>query len=145
MLKDGLNAFESIFSSQEINNGRDCYCASLSFDSSGQELMGRVGNYIYEEARCGNMSLPSFPSFDPLLQALKNSGVSDRTKTYRVTTQQHERLYILQNYVQKWLDDPTFAERASQIVKDHNDEYNHDGGFLSERWGVIKHLVDYIE
>ena len=81
------------------------------------------------------MSLPSFPSFDPLLQALRNHGVSDRTKTYRVTTQQHDRLYILQNYVQKWLDDPAFAERASQVVKDHNDEYNADGGFLSERWG----------
>lgn len=123
---------------QEVQASRDCYCATLCFDHSGSDLVQRISNTVYEQARAGTLQLSNFPSFDPMIQALKSNGTVERTKSYRVTAQRHDQLFILENYARKWLDDPNFEEQTKKLVQEHNDEFNPEGGFLSERLWVTK-------
>ena len=99
--------------------------------------MNRISNKVYESARQGDLHLPNFPSFDPVLTALKNGTTIEGSKSYRVSCQRHDQLVLLESFCRKWLDDPNFEERAKEIIKNHNDEYNPSGDFVSDasdRW-----------
>ena len=122
---------------QETKEGRDCLCATLCFENSGSELLQRISNQIYEQARLGELQLPAFPCFDPLVTALKQGTVADGSKSYRVSVQRHDQLMVLESYARKWLDDPNFEAQAKEVIKGHNDEYNASGEFVlsSERYG----------
>lgn len=105
-------------------------------DHSGQELMNRVSNTVYEQARSRSLTLNSFPNFEPLLSALRDGTTAERSKSYRVSTQRHDQLVILDSYAKKWLDDPNFEERAKQVIKEHNAEFNPAGDLVVERLDV---------
>ena len=114
---------------EESKEGRDCLCATLCFDGMGQDLVNRISNKVYESARQGDLHLANFPSFDPLLSALKNGTTVEGTKSYRVSCQRHDQLVLLESFCRKWLDNPNFVERAQEVIKNHNDEYNPSGDF----------------
>ena len=40
--------------------------------------MTRLSNVIWERARAGDIQLPGFPSFDPIIQALKAGANRER-------------------------------------------------------------------
>ena len=123
------------FPVKETKEGRNCLCATLCFENSGQELLQRISNQVYEQARVGELQLPAFPSFEPLVTALKQGTVYDAGKSYRVSVQRHDQLMVLESYARKWLDDPHFQEQAKEVIKSHNDKYNASGEFVmsSER------------
>ena len=87
-------------------------------------MLQRVGNKIYESCRSQSLNLPGFPAFEPVLSALRSQNVVDRHKSYRVSAQQHDALYILEVYAKKWLATESTKERAQQVIEDHNKEFN---------------------
>ena len=121
---------------QEVQEGRDSCCATLCFDHAGSELMNRVSQVVYEQGRTGGLQLSGFPNFDPLLTALREGTTADRSKSYRVSTQRHDQLVLLETYTKKWFEDPNFEDRARAIVKSHNEEFNPVGDMvMAERLG----------
>ena len=119
---------------EELRDSKKTLCATLSLDSSGQDLINRVSNHVYEDCRSGQLSLPSFPQFDPLLQALKSGQNSNQTKSFRVTTQMHDQLLVLESLAKRWMNDDLTAERANAIITAQNEEFNNTGDFwISER------------
>lgn len=76
------------------------------------------------------MQLSSFPSFEPLVNALKQGNATQESKHYRVSVQRHDQLLVLDTYARKWLDDSNFADQANEVIKNHNAEYNASGDFL---------------
>lgn len=141
---------ESIFefkkTLEEIHESKQTFCATLSLDNSGQDLVNRVANVVYEDCRSGRLSLPGLPQFQPLLQALKNGQTSNTTKSFRVSTQIHDQLLVLESYARRWTEDEQFAEKAKSVISAHNEEFNNTGDFwISERrayqtWLVISKL-----
>lgn len=75
--------------------------------------------------------LPSFPQFDVLLQALKNGQNNNQTKTFRVTTQIHDQLLVLESLAKRWMNDELTAEKANAVITAHNEEFNNTGDFWS--------------
>lgn len=111
----------------------------MVLDSSGQEVLNRVANRTYEQCRSGKMTLSGFPDFQPHITALKNeSHMPETTKTYKVTSQVHDKLMILESLAQKWLDEESTQEEARQIIDAHNKEYNHGGELMMDRLALSK-------
>ena len=97
-------------------------------------MLGRLGTSVYEACRTNRLSLAGFPDFKPTLDALKRGAPSERTKSYRVSCQQVDRLPVLQSFAQRWLEDVSTKERATTIITKHNEEYNASGEFwVSDR------------
>ena len=117
---------------QDICEGRNAFCTSLCIDNTGSEMLNRLGNRVYELARCKTLSLPGFPDFEPLLSALKSGHTPDRQKSYRVSVQQQDRLIILETLAKKWMDHEATKDRATDMINDHNNEFNPDGVFWME-------------
>ena len=127
------------FNSQEICAKKVSLCASLCLDHSGQDLLSRVSNKVYEACRAGTLALTGFPDFSPLVSALKASSTTgDMTKNFRVTTQRHTTLVILEVLAQKWVDNAEARERALAVIECHNKEFNESGQYwLEERTGRV--------
>ena len=123
--------------SQEICAKKVALCGSLCLDHSGQDLLTRVSNKVYEACRAGTLALTGFPDFSPLVAALKaNGNAGDMTKNFRVTTQRHTTLVILEGLARKWVDNPETRERALAVIESHNNEFNASGQYwLEERSG----------
>ena len=109
---------------QDIAAGKAAVCGTLCLDHSGSEMLQRIGNRIYERCRAGTLTLPGFPEFSPVVNALRSTNVQDRSKSFRVTTQQHDTLLILEVYAKKWLATESTRERCEQAIKEHNEEFN---------------------
>ena len=128
---------------QEIGKGKTMVCGTLCIDHSGQELLARVANRVYEDCRSGVLSLPAFPDFAPLVNALKCGNTADRSKSFRVSAQQHDRLLVLESYAKKWLNTESTQERAQKLIDEHNAEYNpvEQGGqfWIAERTDLSLH------
>ena len=106
-------------------------CTTLCLDNSGQQ------------ARAGDLQVTSFPSFDPILSALKSGSTANAARSYRVTCQRHDQLLVLESFAKRWLDDPQFDERAREVIKLHNEEYNASEDFMmaAERPGLLNQEV----
>ena len=128
-----LEQSSHIIGCQEQSDGRQIVCGSIALDNSGQEILNRVGNRTYEQARAGKISLPGFPDFSPHVAALKNDNTTTENKSYRVTAQVHDRLVLLETLTKKWLEEESTCEEAREIVDAHNQEYNAEGDFMSDR------------
>ena len=115
---------------QEVGNGKSMVCGAICLDQSG--ALTRVSNKIYTMCRAGTLSLPGFPDFGPIIQALKKENVVHREKSYRVSCQLQDRLLVLQVYAQKWLDTESTRDRAMEVIKQHNEVYNGDGEYWYE-------------
>ncbi|CAK8997750.1 unnamed protein product [Durusdinium trenchii] len=94
------------------------------------DLLNRLSNAVYEQARAGDLQVTSFPSFDPILSALKSGSTANAARSYRVTCQRHDQLLVLESFAKRWLDDPQFDERAREVIKLHNEEYNASEDFM---------------
>lgn len=128
---------------QESQEGRESLCATLCFEMAGQELINRISNQIYDRARSGDLQLPSFPQFEPVLNALKNGSTVDGCKSYRVSMQRADQLMVLDSFAKKWLDNPLFEAQAKKVIEEHNQEYNASGEFLmtsAARFGFFQKI-----
>ena len=114
-----------ILQCEELQASRKTLCASLSFDSSGAELLTRVSQRLYEGCRDGSMVVNGFPDFNAHITALKESTASfNDTPTYKVCQQQHDRLLLLQSFARKWVEEEITKERALAVVDAHNKAFN---------------------
>ncbi|CAK9068600.1 Uncharacterized protein SCF082_LOCUS34511, partial [Durusdinium trenchii] len=113
------------------NQNASIVCGTLSLDSSGKEIMARLSNEIYNACRAGKLNLSGFPAFDPLVQALKSNGAQEAPKAFRVSSQVGDKLLVLESLAQKWVSNEGTAERAQQMIRDHNSEYNPEGEYWS--------------
>lgn len=129
-------------SAQEIVDGKSVVCGGLAFDSSGQELTTRLANAVYEKARSQALPLPGFPDYEPLLHSLRAGDVVERTKSFRVSAQRHDRLLVLETYAKKWYEDQDFTTQVKEMIEAHNREYNPEGDFWM---GDAKSLEETIE
>lgn len=111
------------------NQNASIVCGTLSLDSSGKEIMARLSNEIYNACRAGKLNLSGFPAFDPLVQALKSNGAQEAPKAFRVSSQVGDKLLVLESLAQKWVSNEGTAERAQQMIRDHNSEYNPEGEY----------------
>ncbi|CAK9097187.1 unnamed protein product [Durusdinium trenchii] len=118
---DGCPALSCV---EDIASGKRSVCGTICLDHTGADMLQRVGNKIYESCRSQSLNLPGFPAFEPVLSALRSQNVVDRHKSYRVSAQQHDALYILEVYAKKWLATESTKERAQQVIEDHNKEFN---------------------
>lgn len=109
---------------KEMAEGRNTICATICLESSGSDLVSRIGNAIYDQCRAGRLAIPGFPAFDPLLAALKAGCNVERTGTFKVSCQRGDSLLVLESLAQKWINDPLTADRAAEAIKNHNDEFN---------------------
>ena len=104
-------------------------CGTICLESSGSDLITRVGNAVYEQCRGGQLSVPGFPAFDPVLQALRAGCAVERSSTYKVCCQRAGNLLVLESLAQKWVTNPLTADRALETIKGHNDEFNASGDY----------------
>ncbi|CAL1136071.1 unnamed protein product [Cladocopium goreaui] len=118
---DGCCALSAV---EDISAGKSTVCGTLCLDHSGSDMMQRIGNVIYERCRASTLTLPGFPDFGPTIAALRNSSVQERTKSYRVSAQQHDTLMVLEVYAKKWLSTESTKERAQEVIQSHNSEFN---------------------
>ena len=105
--------------------------------------MNRLANRVYELGRSNVLSLPGFLNFEPIISALKSGPDNNRSKSFRVSTQQFDKLVILESLAKKWADNEQTRERALAAIEEHNLEYNNDGVYwLEERtgWNKLKTL-----
>jgi len=114
-------------------------CATVALDHSGQELTNQIANSVYEESRNGQFVVPSFPNFQPLVQALKNGQSTDRTKSFRVSAQRFDQLLVLETFAKKWLDSEVTSDRAKAVIEAHNLEFNNSGEYWIEERTCVSH------
>lgn len=123
---------------QDIAAGKSCVCGTLCLDHSGSDMLQKVGNRIYESCRSNALTIPGFPDFSPVISALRNNNVQERSKSFRVSAQQHDTLMVLEVYAKKWLASECTKERAEEIIRSHNLEYNPtDKYWIEERSGFV--------
>lgn len=114
---------------QEIADGKEMHCATLSLDQSGADIQSRISNRVYEWCRTQKMKLGNFPDFGPLITSLREGANPSSTKSYRVCTQQAGRLLILESLAAKWLEHENTKDRANAEIAAHNASFNLDGEF----------------
>ncbi|CAK8998217.1 unnamed protein product [Durusdinium trenchii] len=125
----GYDGFVALAALEEIREGNVATCATLTLDHSGVELNHRVANAVYEDARAGRLTVPSFPSFQPLLSALKSGQMSEKTKSFRVSAQRLDKLLVLEALAKKWLDNELTSDKAKALIDEHNKEFNAHGDY----------------
>jgi len=119
---------------EEFADGKQVVCASICLDFSGQELVNRMSNVAFSKCRAGQLDLRGFPDFNPILTNLKaENHHHEITKTYKVTTQVHSNLRILETLARKWLDEESTCAEAKEVIAAHNETYNPDGEMMVER------------
>lgn len=121
-----------------MTQGKSAVCGTICLDNSGAHLLTRISNVVYERARTGDIHLPGFPQYEPIIQALKAGANTERSTSFRVTVQRHDTLCVLEAYARKWLDDPAFHDRAQDMIKSHNKDFGggDDADFMvSDRMG----------
>lgn len=116
---------------QETTDGRRVLCGSVVLDKSADDLMQRVANRVYEDARAGHLTLTGFPDYQPVVQSLRNTEPVDSGKTYQVTLKRHDRLLILKTLAEKWLDSE-YKDEATMAIEEHNRKFNADAEFWYE-------------
>ena len=115
--------------------------ASVMLDKPAEELGVRLSNQIYESCRAGSLELQNFPNFEPTIAALKAGSARRESGEYKVCRQQGTKLVVLESLATKFLETETLSERASDLIKAHNDTYNADGDYMaSDRRGGGCHM-----
>eukprot|EP00438_Fugacium_kawagutii_P004188 Skav215920 [mRNA] locus=scaffold226:186014:196681:+ [translate_table: standard] len=115
----------------ETTDGRRVLCGSVVLDKPADDLMQRVANRIYEDARGGHLTLTGFPDYQPVVQALRNTEPTDSGKEYQVTLKRHDRLLILKTLAEKWLDSE-YKDEATIAIEEHNKKFNPDAEFWKD-------------
>ena len=101
-------------------------------DKASEMLAQRVANKVYELCRSGTLSLPGFPEYTPLINALRNTENEGPKESYEVCVRKHDKLLILQSYAEKWLNSSEFSAEARELLEEHNKHFNRDGEWWAE-------------
>lgn len=100
---------------------------------SGDELVNRLSNKIYEACRLKSIQLPNFPDFGPTIAALREGSMAPTNSDgFKVCIQQHDKLKILESMASKWLATESLKDKALEMIEHHNSIYNIGGEMLLE-------------
>lgn len=110
---------------QEAAAGHTILCATVVLDGQPGLSQQRLGAALYEACRSKRIELPSFPEFDPVVNALKGCGSSDLELQLKVTVVRGDKLCILQSLARKWLEYDKTRELAQEVIGKHNTHFCH--------------------
>eukprot|EP00435_Cladocopium_sp_Y103_P023953 s3522_g5.t2 len=130
LANDGWPALAAL---EENTSGSRLICASVALDTSVDELNKRLAHSVYDKCRAGSLCVQGFPSFEPIVQALRNGATEVNQPEYQVCAPVGDgKLAVLQAFAQKFLDDESTSQRASELITEHNNRFNEGGDFLKE-------------
>lgn len=118
------------FAWQELCEGKNCCVGTVCLDASGSSLSTRVANKVFDAARSKKLKLNAFPDISSLVASLKRGHAVESTTTYRVTARQNDRLVIVKNLAEKWLNEESTSDEAKRIIEQHNKEHNANGEYM---------------
>lgn len=118
------------FAWQELCEGKNCCVGTVCLDASGSSLSTRVANKVFDAARSKKVKLNAFPDISSLVASLKRGHAVESTTTYRVTARQNDRLVIVKNLAEKWLNEESTSDEAKRIIEQHNKEHNANGEYM---------------
>ena len=114
---------------QEIGSGKRMICGTMTYDTVADGIKKRVATKLYNDCRSGALSLPGFPDFAPMLQALKDGQTSATTRQYQVCAQCQTNLVVLEAFAKKFTESEVTRDKAMAIINEHNEKYNDGGDF----------------
>ncbi|CAK9103440.1 Uncharacterized protein SCF082_LOCUS48319, partial [Durusdinium trenchii] len=115
----------------ELCEGKNCCVGTVCLDASGSSLSTRVANKVFDAARSKKLKLNAFPDISSLVASLKRGHAVESTTTYRVTARQNDRLVIVKNLAEKWLNEESTSDEAKRIIEQHNKEHNANGEYMT--------------
>ena len=123
---------------QEVADGKRIMCASVVLNGDPGMVQNRIANAVYDACRAGNSVLPNFPSYDPVIQSLRDNCPSTNDVNYKVCVSKPNSLVVLQSFARRWIEYEDTKEDANRLIKEHNEKFNVDGDFMEddERIGV---------
>ena len=101
-------------------------CGTVCLEHSGSDLATRVANTVFELARSGQMEVPGFPNYAPIVEALKAGQPTQRSSNLKVTAQRGKNLMILESFTKKWTSNDETKDRCLELIKEHNEKFNPD-------------------
>ncbi|CAK9080615.1 unnamed protein product, partial [Durusdinium trenchii] len=116
---------------EELCEGKNCCVGTVCLDASGSSLSTRVANKVFDAARSKKVKLNAFPDISSLVASLKRGHAVESTTTYRVTARQNDRLVIVKNLAEKWLNEESTSDEAKRIIEQHNKEHNANGEYMT--------------
>ena len=131
ILPDKKNAQNSFSPAQEITDGRRVLCGNVVLDKQHDDLIQRVANRVYEDARGGHLKLCGFPDYGPVIAALQSTAPPEIGKEFQVTVKKHDRLVVLQALAAKWLD-TEYKDEVTAAIESHNKKFNVGGEYWHE-------------
>ncbi|CAK9080612.1 unnamed protein product, partial [Durusdinium trenchii] len=131
--KLALPGYQLVVSSDdhELCEGKNCCVGTVCLDASGSSLSTRVANKVFDAARSKKLKLNAFPDISSLVASLKRGHAVESTTTYRVTARQNDRLVIVKNLAEKWLNEESTSDEAKRIIEQHNKEHNANGEYMT--------------
>ncbi|CAK9046671.1 unnamed protein product [Durusdinium trenchii] len=120
-----------IFAPEEVSDGKRMLCGTVVLDASDQ-ITQRVANTLYDKCRSKALSLPQFPDFQPLLQALKQGDSASVSRQYNVCVQAQDRLVILESFASKFVNSEITKDKCEQAITNHNEKYNTGGEYWAQ-------------
>ena len=129
---------------KEVAAGNRVLCGSVVLGADPGPITQRVANELYMKCRNGELCIPQFPDFNPLLAAMKEDRVASNAVEYKVCTEKVGNLVILSSLARKWLEYSETKEEAQRLVDEHNKHFNSSGDILEddERPNLAQHLTE---
>ena len=126
---------------QELAAGTAVLCGSVVLNRDPLPLQHHLASTVYETCRTGRLQLPNFPDYAPLVNALKENAPKTEAVVYKVCTQRHDRLLVLQSLARKFTEYEDCKEEANILIQAHNDKFNPGGEWMEddERPGLTSH------
>lgn len=87
---------------------------------------------MYESCRSGAIQLRGFPDYAPLIKALRDETAPKQDVTYKVCAARGEKLVILRSLARRWLEHETTKADAETMVREHNQKFSNDDGYLED-------------
>ncbi|CAK9101906.1 Uncharacterized protein SCF082_LOCUS47637 [Durusdinium trenchii] len=127
----GYDAFPALAALEEVSDGKRTLCGTVVLDASDQ-ITQRVANTLYDKCRSKALSLPQFPDFQPLLQALKQGDSASVSRQYNVCVRAQDRLVILESFASKFVNSEITKDKCEQAITNHNEKYNTGGEYWAQ-------------
>ena len=113
-------------------DGKRVMCASVVLNGDPGMVQNRIANAVYESCRAGNSVLPNFPSYEPVIQSLRDNGPSTSDVKYKVCVSKPNCLVVLRSLARRWTEYEDTKEDANRIIQEHNDKFNVGGDFMED-------------
>jgi len=104
---------------------KPCFAAAIAHDpSTGAAGSDTMGNMIFDMAKKGQLKLPGFPDFNPVVRELASEPAVPDNSVFKVTHHLASGELVVLRAHMKWLNMPACSEKMRDVLKAHNGEFN---------------------